>query len=288
MNPSHRSHDLNLTADTASLQTASRKLAADGRIEDWVKAGKVRAALFLPQYQEDPTTHEITGVGSGFLGIEIARGLAELLGIEAEIVGYPTPADVVECLKSGDCDMAYMGIEPSRLAQLGFSPPVFQFDFTYLVPTGSSIRTVADADRPGIRIAFVRHHAAALTLQRVIKNATLLDNELPASAFELLRTGNADAMAFPRSVLLDFSAQLPGSRVLTDSYGVNRVGIAIQKGNPQRLAFMRDFVEHAKSSGLIQRAIERGNLREFQVAPREALSTEGAIPLRAVLSAAAR
>jgi hypothetical protein len=32
---------------------------------------------------------------------------------------------------------------------------------------------------------------------------------------------------------------------------------------------MRAFAEDAKASGLIQRAIERGNLREFQVAPRD-------------------
>jgi polar amino acid transport system substrate-binding protein len=257
------------TAPTATAPTATRSPAADARVGDWVRAGKIRAALFLPQYAENPTTHEIQGVGSGFLGIEIARGLAEQLGVEAQIVGYPTPADVVACLKAGGCDLAYMGIEPSRAAQLDFSPAVFQFEFTYLVPDGSPIQTTAGADRPGVRIAFVRHHAAALALQRVVKNATLLDGELPESAFDMLRTGKADAMAFPRPVLLDFSAQLAGSRVLADSYGVNRVGIAIQKGNPQRLAFLREFVEHAKATGLIQRAIERGDLRGYQVAPRD-------------------
>jgi polar amino acid transport system substrate-binding protein len=239
------------------------------RVGDWVQAGTIRAALFLPQYAEDLATHEIRGIGSGFLGIEIAHALAAQLGITAQIIGYPTPADVVECLKSGGCDIAFMGIEPSRVAQLAFSPPVFQFEFTYLVPEGSPIQTIADADRPGVRIAFVRHHAAAVTLQRVVKAATLLDNALPEAAFTMLQSGAADAMAFPRPVLADFSAQLPGSRLLADAYGVNRVGIAMQRGNAQRLAFLREFVEHAKASGLIQRMIEQGDLRGYQVAPPE-------------------
>jgi polar amino acid transport system substrate-binding protein len=249
--------------------TGSQVTGSDARASSWLQAGTLRAALFLPQYAETPTTHEIRGIGTGFLGIEIAHALAAQLGITAQIAGYPTPADVVECLKSGGCDIAFMGIEPSRAAQLAFSPPVFQFEFTYLVPEGSPIQTIADADRPGIRIAFVRHHAAAVTLQHVVRHATLLDNALPEAALAMLRTGQADALAFPRPVLLDFSVQLPGSRVLADAYGVNRVGIATQKENVGRMAFLQDFVEDAKRSGEIQRMIERGDLRGYQVAPPE-------------------
>lgn len=257
------------SASLVSSPLPSSESLIDPRVGDWVQAGTIRAALFLPQYAEDPATHEIHGIGTGFLGIEIARALAAQLGIRAQITGHPTPADVVARLKTGGCDLAFMGIEPSRVAQLDFSPAVFQFEFSYLVPDGSSIQTIADADRPGIRIAFVRHHAAAVTLQRVVTAATLLDNALPEDAFAMLRSGEADAMAFPRPVLLDFCAQLPGSRVLAEAYGVNRVGIALQKGNAPRLAFVRDFVEHAKASGLIRRMIEKGDLGDYQVAPPE-------------------
>jgi polar amino acid transport system substrate-binding protein len=79
---------------------------------------------------------------------------------------------------------------------------------------------------------------------------------------------------FPRQVLVDYSMQLPGSRVLEDSYGLNRVGIAMQQGQAGRLAYIGEFVEEAKASGLIQRSIERGGLREFQVAPHGNTSTE--------------
>ena len=97
---------------------------------DWVQGRKIRLALFLPQYAEDPVSHEIEGIGTGFLGIELIRSFATSLGIEAQIAGYPTPADVVACLKTGAGDVAFMGIEPSRAAQLDFSPPVFQFEYT--------------------------------------------------------------------------------------------------------------------------------------------------------------
>ncbi len=61
--------------------------------------------------------------------------------------------------------------------------------------------------------------------------------------------------------------QLPGSRVLEEGYGINNAGIAIKKGQAGRLAYIREFVEEAKASGVIADIIERGRLRGFRVAP---------------------
>jgi hypothetical protein len=55
--------------------------------------------------------------------------------------------------------------------------------------------------------------------------------------------------------------------VLTDAYGVNRVGIAIQQGHPGWLTYISEFVEEAKTSGLVQGAIDRAGLAQFRVAP---------------------
>ncbi len=166
---------------------------SDPRVADLVQAGKLRAALFLPQYVEDAVTGELHGRGTGVAGVEIARALAARIGIAVQMVGYPTPPSAVAALKAGACDLAFLGIEPSRAAELDFSPALFQFDYTYLVPAGSAIRSVADADRPGFRIAVVRNHASDLALRRIVKQAELVGAELPEAAFELLRAGTVDA-----------------------------------------------------------------------------------------------
>jgi polar amino acid transport system substrate-binding protein len=242
-------------------------LAADPRIADIVQAGKIRAALFLPQYTKDPATGELRGKGTGLVGIEIARLLAGRIGVGAELVGYPTPADATASLKSGSSDLAFMGIEPSRAEELDFSPPVIQFDYTFLVPAGSAIDSAAAADRPGVRIAYVRHHAASLALERVVRHAELIGADLPEAAFDLLRTGKADAFALARPMLVDFLARLPGSRILEGGYGVNRLGIAIKKGQTGRLDYIGSFVEDAKASGAVQSAIAQSGLRAIEVAP---------------------
>jgi polar amino acid transport system substrate-binding protein len=239
---------------------------ADPRVADLVQAGKLRVALFLPQFIEEPATGQLRGLGTGAVGTELARLLAARLGVEVEMAGYPTPASVVESLKIGASDLAFMGIEPSRTTELDFSPAMFEFDYTLLVPAGSAIHDIADADRPGVRIAIVRNHASSLALSRIVRHAELAGAELPNGAFAELTAGRADALAFPRDVLLDYSGKLPGSRVLEAAYGANRVGIVIRKGQPGRLAYITEFVEEAKASGLIQQAIETSRVRGFRQA----------------------
>jgi polar amino acid transport system substrate-binding protein len=248
--------------------------AADPRVADLVQAGKIRLAVFLPQYNKDPATGEIRGVGTGFVAAELVRALAARIGIAMQVDGYPTPSKAVECLKARECDVAFMGIEPSRAGEVDFTPPVVQFDYTFLVPAGSPIRSANDADQPGIRIAVVRNHASTLTLTRLAKHAELVGADVPDAAFDLLRSGAVHVFAAPREPLMDFAATLPGSRVLKDAYGVNNIGVAITKGEAGRLAYISEFIDEAKASGLVRAAIERGDLPTFRVAPRESARTQ--------------
>jgi polar amino acid transport system substrate-binding protein len=241
-------------------------MTADPRVADIVRAGKLRVALFLPQYTKDPATGEIHGHGSGTVHVQIAHALAASLGVEAQLLGHPTPPTVVQCLKAGACDVAFLGNNPSRAAELGFSAPLILLPFTYLVPAGSSIRSIADADRPGVRIAAVRNHESTLALSRKLKYAQSVGVEIPDAAFELLRTGNADAWASTGPALLEYSTKLPGSRVMDDYYGANLLSMAVPKGQVTRLAYVSDFVEEAKASGLVQRAIDRAGQRGIRVA----------------------
>lgn len=237
--------------------------ACDPRIADLVGVGKIRVGLFPPQYARDPATGELGGVL-----VEIVRALGARLGVEVVLVEQPTPRQVVDCLNGGVCDIASLGFDPSRVAQVGgFSPPFVQVDYTYLVPAGSPICSVVDVDRPGVRIALVRDHASTLALRRILRQAGQVDVETVDAAFDLLRAGNVDAWASVRPALLDYSSRLPGSRVLADSYGANHPALVIATGQTARLAYLSEFIEEAKASGLVQRAIEHAGQAGYQVAP---------------------
>jgi len=236
--------------------------ANDPRVADLVRAGKVRFGLFVTQYIKDPATGELKGVWS-----EIAQALAARIGVQVVLLEHPTPSKAVECLKAGACDLLFLPFD-ARAANVGdFSPPIFQFDYTLLVPAGSSIRSVADADGPGVRIAAVRNHASTMALSGLLKQAELVCAETPDPTFDLLRTGRAAAFASTRPTLLDYSTQLSGSRVLEDRYGANLNRMVVPKGKTERLAYVSEFVEEAKASGLVQKAIDRAGPRGVLVAP---------------------
>lgn len=251
-----------LSALLASAGTAGAQQAPDPRVADLVQSGKIRVGLFLPQYIKNAATGELKSVW-----VESARALAARIGIPLELVEHPTPPEAVACLKAGACDLLFLPFD-ERSASVGdFSPPIFQFDYTLLVPANSSIRRVADVDRPGVHIAAVRNHASTIELSRLLKQAELAYAETPERTFELLRTGKADAMASARPTLLTYSAHLSGSRVLEDRYGANINRMVVPKGKASWLAYVSEFVEDAKATGVVQKAIERGGPPGVTVSP---------------------
>jgi polar amino acid transport system substrate-binding protein len=238
----------------------------DPRIADLIRTGAIRTGLFLPQFIRDLTSGELRGLGTGYIAIEMTRVIAERIGIAMRIIEYPSPKAAVAGLKSDGCDVVFLGVEPTRAAEVDFAPAIFQFDYSLLVPDGSTIQSITDADRPDIRIGLIESHASALALRRTVKHAQLVGVELPEQAPDLIRQGKVEALAFPRDHLLDFADQLPGTHVLAKGYGTNRVAMAVRQNRDGLLAFTNEFSEQAKQSGLVQSAIERGALRGFAVA----------------------
>jgi polar amino acid transport system substrate-binding protein len=246
-------------------QSASAQEAPDPRVADLVRAGKVRAGVGVvaPHWAiKDPRTGELRGVA-----VDVARALAMRLAIELVMVEYPSPPKVLDGLKDGAWDVGFLGIDPSRATVVDFSSPYLQIDATYLVPANSSVRNIADADRPGVRIAVSSQSVEDIVLSSMLKRAELRSVDTVAAGFELLRDGNADVLAVPRPTAILFSGRLPGSRVLEGRFHATYGAMAVPKGQTARLAYISEFIEQAKASGLIQQAIERAGVRGVQVAP---------------------
>src|SRR6266498_1607091 len=148
-----------------SAAIADAQQMSDPRIGDLVAAGKVRFGTFPPQYAKDSATGELKGPW-----VEVMRALGAHMGLSVVLIELSNPSNLVECLSNGPCDVGSLGFDPTRADQVGgFTPPFMQVEYTYLVPAGSAIHRVRDADRPGVRIAVVRNHASTLALGRMVK-----------------------------------------------------------------------------------------------------------------------
>lgn len=251
---------------TASLSiAASLQPSPDPRVADLVAAGKIRAGLGIGNHAaafKDPITGELQGMAT-----RLAQALAAQIGVPLEIVQYARPGAVFEGAQNNAWDVTFLVVDPERTAEADATPPYMQSEFTYLVPSGSKIRTVADADRPGIRIGVPRGDAVDLSLTRILKHATLTRADSQAAGIGLLRAGAINAYAAPRSALLALSAQVPGSHVLADAFATTVWAGYVPKGHAGRLAYVTEFVEEAKANGLVARLIAREGLRGIDVTP---------------------
>jgi polar amino acid transport system substrate-binding protein len=249
-------------------QVLHAQQAPDPRVVDLVRAGRVRVALGLgPVFiaTKDPVTGELRGPV-----VDLGRELAARIGVEFVPVEYPSPGAVMKGVRTGAWDVSFLAIDPARAAEVDFSPPYMEMDLTLMVPAGSSIRSVADADQPGVRIAAVRGDSTDLTLSRILKRAELVRADTfsaPGRNFEVPGAGQVDVRAGNRPNLLAASARLPGSRVLEDRFGVTLVAMVVPKGQAGRLDYVSKFIEEAKTSGSVKRAIEAAGVRGIQVAP---------------------
>jgi Bacterial extracellular solute-binding proteins, family 3 len=70
-----------------------------------------------------------------------------------EFITFDAAGKVFEAVKSGAWDIAFVAIEPVRSAEIEFTSPYVIIDGTYMVPVDSPLKTIADVDRPGVRIA---------------------------------------------------------------------------------------------------------------------------------------
>jgi polar amino acid transport system substrate-binding protein len=236
--------------------------SADPRVADLVKVGQVRVALYVPQYTKDPVTGELGG-----WCVDIVQALGAELGIDGVPVEHPNPANALNSIASGACDAGIIGIEADRATKVDYTAPIVEADYTLLAPANSPYRSIADADRPGVRIAAVRHHASTIALNKIIKRASFVYADMPEPTFQILQQGEADLFASLREVLRHYVARLPGSRVWEGRYGFNSLGFAVPKGYAARLAFLNEFAEHAKASGIIRQAIGRSGWSGIRVAP---------------------
>ena len=83
----------------------------------------------------------------------------------------------------------------------------------------------------------------------------------------MLRSGKADAYAMGRDALPELVAEFPGSRIVEGGFQQTGIAIAVPKGRPQALETVTAFMERAKASGSVRRAMDKVGLKDFPVAP---------------------
>ena len=189
---------------------------------------------------------------------DMARALAERLGVPVKMVPFPTPGELADAAADDVWDIGNIGAEPQRAEKIAFTLAYSEIEATYMVPPGSPIRSVEEVDRPGIRIAVSARSAYELWLSRNIEHAELVLAQGLGAAFQLFVDEGLDALAGLRPGLIGDVGKLPGARILDGQFSAVQQAIGVPRSRPESAAaFVAAFVEEAKTSGLVASLIAR-------------------------------
>jgi polar amino acid transport system substrate-binding protein len=197
---------------------------------------------------------------------DMARAVADRLGVPLRCVPYPRPGELADAAGTGAWDIGLIGAEPQRAEKIAFSPAYCEIEATYLVPAGSPLREIAEVDRAGVRIAVAARAAYDLWLERNIRAATLLRATGLDASFALFAEQGLEALAGLKPKLLEDAAKMPGARILDGHFMTVQQAIGTAKPNTAGAAFLRGFVEEAKASGLVAALIARHGVHGLSVA----------------------
>lgn len=234
--------------------------------------GKLRAGINFRNEllaSKDPGTGEARGIA-----VDLARELGRRLGVPLEIVPFDGAGRMAEAVKTGAWDVAFLGAEPQRANEITFTAAYLEIEATYLVPAASPLRTIADVDREGVRIAVGAKSAYDLYLSRTLKRARLVRAPSLTAAFKLFVHDKLEAHANLRPRLVALAAKYPGSRILDGRFTAVQQAIGTPKGRDAGARYLREFVEDVKASGLVAQVIEKNGVRGVSIAPpAQAIST---------------
>jgi polar amino acid transport system substrate-binding protein len=228
-------------------------------------AGKLRVGVNLGNFllvNKDPASGELRGVVP-----DLAQELARRLRATVELISYPGAGQVADAAAAGAWDVGFIGAEPARAAQIAFTLAYLEIPATYLVPAGSQIRSIAEVDRPGVRIAVAARSAYDLYLSRSLKHATLVRAEGIAGSYDLFVSKKLEVLAGLLPRLVTETKRLPDSRILEGHFTAVQQAIGTPKARSAAAAYLGEFVADIKASGLVARLIERHGAKGVNVAP---------------------
>jgi len=242
-----------------TTDAVKKELAPTGILRVAIAVAPAPSALYAVK---DATTGEYRGVT-----VDLGRAMAEKLGVKVEFVPHLASGEIQNSAASGKWDVTFMPVDEERKKFVDFGNAYHLLQSTYLVAPGSKLASLGEVDAAGVRIGGVANTATFRAAQRTAPKATFVTVAGVDAAVAAMKAGEIDCIALSRESLTGLAAKIPGSRVLDGGFLNSSTAVAVPKGRADALAYVSQFVEEAKATGLVRKSFDAMNLRNSQVAP---------------------
>jgi polar amino acid transport system substrate-binding protein len=251
-------------------------IAHADRLKDIKERGKLvcgTQSASVPYAYQDQSSRTFVGYD-----VDMCKALAKRLGVELDHRPLSTEARIPE-LKLGRVDvvagsMAYL---PERAQQVDFSLQYLQGEIKVLVRESSGITNLAGL--AGKRVCASKGSSSAAIAERVLTGSRVMSFQDVAACNLALQGGRVDAFTAGELVLKRFlnasEASIEHYALLQEPTAVERIGLVIDKGNPDLLAAINDVIRKMEADGELDAIFNRwlgkdtvyGLSRNFKVEP---------------------
>ena len=250
-----------------TLLVAGGASANESAMKELGATGKLRVALvFAPSMSVFFVVKDADGKPRGVTA-DLADALGKKLNLPVEPVLFPNSGQATDALESGAVDVAFMPVDEERKKRIAFGPDYVRAESTYMVTAALPAKTVDEVDRPGVRVIGIANTTTIRAAGRTLKNTTITPVTSVGDAVAALRDGKADAFALSRDSLPTYVKQVPGSRMVDGAFQQIGIAVAVAKGKPAALAAVTEFIDEAKKSGVVRKALDNAGFKDDPVAP---------------------
>lgn len=206
--------------------------------------------------------------GAKGVSVDLARGFAQRLGVELELVVFDTAGKSVDAVTQEQADIGFFAIDPKRGEGIHFTPPYVLIEGCYAVRDASPLTAIEEVDRAGTRVVVGKGSAYDLFLSRELKQATILRAPSSPAVVEFFLQEGADVAAGVKQQLEADAQRLGGMRLLPGRFMViqQAMGCPRSRGS-EAAAVLADYVEEMKRSGFVAEALQRHGISGAAVAP---------------------
>jgi polar amino acid transport system substrate-binding protein len=235
-------------------------------LKELAPTGPLRVAIAV---SPSPSAQFAIRDGDEFRGVAVTlgRALAQKAGVPAQILPHQASGEIQNSAADNKWDVAFLPVDDERKKFVDFGNAYHLLQSTFLVAPGSSIRAVKDANASGIAIGGVANTATFRAATKATPAATHIEFAKVDLAVAAMQQGRIQAIALSRESLSGLVGKLPGARILDDAFLNSSTAVCVPKGRPAALAYVSEFIEEAKASGLVRRALDEMGLTSSQVAP---------------------
>ncbi|WFS00827.1 transporter substrate-binding domain-containing protein [Rhizobium tumorigenes] len=245
--------------NSSSDDAGRRQLLPTGTLRAGVVAAPAPSALFV-------TLDEAHGIYKG-VPVDLVTELARQLDSPLAITGFANSGDCTQALEDGRIDVSFMPVDAERTMRIAFGSAYYILESTYLVSHASGIVDLTGVDHDGVRVVGIANTTTIRSAARTLCHTTPVAVSTIAEAVEYLRSGNADALALSRDAFQTLLPLLPGARILDGGFQSTGIAIAVGREKPMALSIVSEFMEEAKRSGLVRRALDSAGFANEPVAP---------------------